>query len=84
MPADSRGGSRGHGQLGRSHIGKLSANSNLLGFLWTAIGGDVEFAKSDVDSVRTATVLRNRQIVAGALRGIIHQAGLTPDELNAL
>ncbi len=47
-------------------------------------GSHVKFAKQTNEGVRTAVVSRHREIAVGTLRSILRQAGLTPDEFEAL
>ncbi len=43
-------------------------------------GSDVRFSKETREGIRTVIVPRHREIAVGALRSIIRQAGLSPDE----
>ena len=47
-------------------------------------GSHVKFAKETTDGLRTAIVPRHREVAVGTLRSILRQAGLGPDEFEAL
>ena len=47
-------------------------------------GSHVKFVKEDSGRLRTVIVPRHREVAAGTLRHILHQAGLTPDEFDRL
>lgn len=47
-------------------------------------GSHVKFAKQTSDGLRTAIVLRHKDVSPGTLRSILRQAGLRVDEFNAL
>ena len=47
-------------------------------------GGHVKFAKQTDEGMRTAIVPRHREVTVGTLRSIFRQAGLSPDEFEAL
>ena len=47
-------------------------------------GSHVKFARTDSQGVRTAIVPHHREVAVGTLRSILRQAGLTPDEFEAL
>ena len=50
----------------------------------SSVGSHVKFAKQSQSGTRTAIVPRHREIVAGTLRSIIRQAGLSSEEFDAL
>lgn len=47
-------------------------------------GSHVKFAKTTQEGIRTAVVPCHHEVSVGTLRSILRQAGLTPDEFNAL
>ncbi|MFQ5852316.1 MAG: type II toxin-antitoxin system HicA family toxin [Candidatus Binatia bacterium] len=47
-------------------------------------GSHVKFAKQGNEGTRTAIVPEHREIAVGILRSILRQAGLSPDEFDAL
>jgi predicted RNA binding protein YcfA (HicA-like mRNA interferase family) len=47
-------------------------------------GSHVKFAKTASQGTRTAIVPDHREVAIGTLRSILRQAGLTPDEFDAL
>ncbi|WP_457637878.1 type II toxin-antitoxin system HicA family toxin [Oceanithermus sp.] len=47
-------------------------------------GSHVKFALVDGERVRTVIVPMHKEIVVGTLRSILRQAGLTPEEFEAL
>ncbi len=47
-------------------------------------GSHVKFVRHADEGTRTAIVPRHREITVGTLRSILRQAGLTPDEFEAL
>ncbi len=47
-------------------------------------GSHVKFAKVTADGTRVAIVPRHREVAVGTIRGICVQAGLTPEEFEAL
>jgi predicted RNA binding protein YcfA (HicA-like mRNA interferase family) len=47
-------------------------------------GSHVKFVKSTDEGARAAIVPHHREIAVGTLRSILRQAGLTPDEFEAL
>ncbi|MDO8750349.1 MAG: type II toxin-antitoxin system HicA family toxin [Dehalococcoidia bacterium] len=47
-------------------------------------GSHVKFAKRTSRGVLTAVVPRHREIVVGTLRGILRQAGISPEEFEEL
>jgi predicted RNA binding protein YcfA (HicA-like mRNA interferase family) len=55
------------------------------GFIETSTeGSHVKFVKYAQEGTRTAIVPKHREVAAGTLRSILSQAGITPDEFNAL
>jgi predicted RNA binding protein YcfA (HicA-like mRNA interferase family) len=49
-----------------------------------ATGSHVKFAKRTRAGARTAIVPKHREIAIGALRSILRQAGISPDEFERL
>ena len=47
-------------------------------------GSHVKFAKTTPEGVWTAIVPRHREVAVGTLRSILRQAGLSPEEFDAL
>ena len=47
-------------------------------------GSHVKFAKTTPEGIWTAIVPRHREIAVGTLRSILRQAGLSPEEFEAL
>ena len=47
-------------------------------------GSHVKFAKTTSEGRRTAIVPDHREVAIGTLRSILRQAGLAPDEFDAL
>ena len=47
-------------------------------------GSHVKFAKSTEEGIITATVPRHREVTVGTLRSILRQAGISPEEFEAL
>ena len=47
-------------------------------------GSHVKFAKRIGNGLRTAIVPKHREIALGTLRGILRQAGISPDEFERL
>ncbi len=47
-------------------------------------GSHVKLAKETEEGLRTAIVPRHREIAGGTIRSILRQAGLTPEEFDAL
>ncbi len=47
-------------------------------------GSHVKFVKETEQGIRTTTVPRHREIAVGTLRSILRQAGLEPEEFEAL
>lgn len=47
-------------------------------------GSHVKFTKQTETGTRITIVPEHREIVVGTLRGILRQAGLTPDEFESL
>jgi len=47
-------------------------------------GSHVKFVKDTDQGIRTAIVPQHREVSVGTLRSILRQAGLTPDEFEAL
>lgn len=47
-------------------------------------GSHLKFVKQTDEGVRTAIVPRHREVAVGTLRSILRQAGLNPDEFEAL
>jgi predicted RNA binding protein YcfA (HicA-like mRNA interferase family) len=47
-------------------------------------GSHVKFGKQTDEGMRTAIVPRHREVTVGTLRSILRQAGLSPDEFEAL
>lgn len=47
-------------------------------------GSHVKFSKQTDQGLRTAIVPNHREVKAGTLRSILRQAGLTPEEFEAL
>ncbi len=47
-------------------------------------GSHVKFAKTASQGTRTVIVPDHREVAIGTLRSILRQAGLTPDEFDAL
>ena len=47
-------------------------------------GSHVKFAKTTAAGTRTATVPKHHEVAAGTLRSILRQAGLDPEEFDAL
>ncbi len=47
-------------------------------------GSHVKFIKSTDEGIRTAIVLRHREVAAGTLRSILRQAGITADKFEQL
>ena len=47
-------------------------------------GSHVKLAKTTSEGTRTAIVPDHREVAVGTLRSILRQAGLTPDEFDAL
>jgi predicted RNA binding protein YcfA (HicA-like mRNA interferase family) len=47
-------------------------------------GSHIKFARITAEGTRTATVPKHREVAAGTLRSILRQAGLTPEEFEAL
>jgi predicted RNA binding protein YcfA (HicA-like mRNA interferase family) len=47
-------------------------------------GSHIKFAKVTAEGTRTAVVPRHREVAAGTIRGILRQAGITPEEFEAL
>ncbi len=50
----------------------------------TRKGSHVKFVKDGPEGVRTAIVPDHREVAIGTLRSILRQAGLTPEEFEAL
>jgi predicted RNA binding protein YcfA (HicA-like mRNA interferase family) len=50
----------------------------------TQTGSHVKFVREVANEVRTAIVPRHREVAAGTLRSILRQAGITPEEFEAL
>ncbi len=44
----------------------------------------MKFARTDPDGIRTAIVPHHREVAVGTPRSILRQAGLTPEEFEAL
>lgn len=47
-------------------------------------GSHVKFARHTDQGTRTAIVAEHREIAVGTLRSILRQAGLSPDDFDAL
>ena len=47
-------------------------------------GSQFKFAKTTSEGTRTAIVPDHREVAVGTLRSILRQAGLAPDEFDAL
>ncbi len=47
-------------------------------------GSHIKYVRTNERGTRTAVVPRHREVVIGTLRSILRQAGLTPDEWEAL
>ena len=47
-------------------------------------GSHVKFALETNDGTRTTIVPKHREIATGTLRSILRQAGITPENFNAL
>ncbi len=47
-------------------------------------GSHVKFARTTSEGTRTAIVPDHRELAVGTLRSILRQAGLTPEEFDAL
>ena len=47
-------------------------------------GSHVKFARGGPEGVRTAIVPHHREVALGTLRSVLRQAGLTPEEFEAL
>jgi predicted RNA binding protein YcfA (HicA-like mRNA interferase family) len=47
-------------------------------------GSHVKFAKTGPEGIRTAIVPHHREVAVGTLRSILRQAGLSPEEFEAL
>jgi predicted RNA binding protein YcfA (HicA-like mRNA interferase family) len=47
-------------------------------------GSHVKFAKRTDEGTRIVIVPRHREVAVGTLRSILRQAGLSPDEFEAL
>ncbi|MBF8267946.1 MAG: addiction module toxin, HicA family [Dehalococcoidia bacterium] len=47
-------------------------------------GSHVKFVKDDSEGVRTAVVLRHREVAVGTLRSILRQAGLSQEGFDKL
>ncbi len=47
-------------------------------------GSHIKYVRTNKRETRTAIVPRHREVVTGTLRSILRQAGLTPDEWEAL
>ncbi|HZP80815.1 MAG TPA: type II toxin-antitoxin system HicA family toxin [Chthonomonadaceae bacterium] len=47
-------------------------------------GGHVKFARQTDEGTRTAIVPRHREITVGTIRSILRQAGIEPEEWDAL
>ena len=47
-------------------------------------GSHIKYVRTDKRGTQTAIVPRHREVVTGTLRSILRQAGLTPDEWEAL
>jgi predicted RNA binding protein YcfA (HicA-like mRNA interferase family) len=47
-------------------------------------GSHIKFAKVTAGEIRTAIVLRHAEIMVGTLRSILNQAGISPEEFQAI
>jgi predicted RNA binding protein YcfA (HicA-like mRNA interferase family) len=47
-------------------------------------GSHIKFAKTSSDGTRTAIVPKHREVVAGTLRSILRQAGITAEDFARL
>ena len=64
---------------------EVSRRLRAAGFIQTSQrGSHVKFVKETGPDIRTAIVPQHTEIAVGTLRSILRQAGLTPDEWDAL
>ena len=47
-------------------------------------GSHVKFARTDSEGLRTVIVPHHREVAVGTLRSVVRQAGMTPEEFDAL
>ena len=52
--------------------------------MYTQKGSHVKFVREEPDGLRVVIVPAHRELAVGPLRSILQQAGLTPEEFEAL
>ena len=52
--------------------------------MYTQKGSHVKFVREEPDGLRAVIVPAHRELAVGPLRSILRQAGLTPEEFEAL